>query len=225
MALGTTGSGADVELLKKLALQPRSATTVNAALGDAIVRLGRDADNDPAPALWCLQQDVELLADGALRAVAMLRLKFPDSAVDAVLDHAEANFHDLNHKFLAYWPAVAAAGWSGPRVRMFLTRCSQDSREIIAAAHNGRPERLLRKLYERAVTGVVLELNGVRRLSRLCEDHMRSQIERRLGFRGAAVCTCEIDSREAGNNAENSLRHERDTGRLHRRAWRRHRLE
>ncbi|MGW0359341.1 hypothetical protein ACWDXV_34560 [Nocardia nova] len=134
MALGTTGGGADVELLKKLALQPRSATTVNAALGDAIVRLGRDADNDPAPALWCLQQDVELLADGALRAVAMLRLKFPDSAVDAVLDYAEANFHDLNHKFLAYWPAVAAAGWSGPRVRMFLTRCSQDSREIIAAA-------------------------------------------------------------------------------------------
>ncbi|WP_433566822.1 hypothetical protein ACQP1O_17515 [Nocardia sp. CA-151230] len=134
MALGMTGARGDVELLKRLALQPRSATVVNAALGDAIVRLGRDADDDPAPALWCLQQDVELLADGALRAVAMLRLKFPGTAVDAVLDYAEANFHDLNHKFLAYWPAVAAAGWSGPRVRAFLTRCSQDSRKIIAEA-------------------------------------------------------------------------------------------
>ncbi|MCC3317057.1 hypothetical protein [Nocardia africana] len=134
MALGTTGSREDVELLKTLALQPRSAPVVNAALGDAIVRLGRDVDNDPAPAMWCLQQDVELLADGALRAVAMLRLNFPDTAVDAVIDYAEAGFHDLNHKYLAYWPAVAAAGWSGPRVRAFLTRCSQDGRQIIAEA-------------------------------------------------------------------------------------------
>ncbi|MFG1792989.1 hypothetical protein [Nocardia sp. NPDC049149] len=67
-------------------------------------------------------------------AVAMLRLRFPGSAVDAVLDYAEANFHDLDHKFLAYWPAVAAAGWSGPRVRAFLTLCSQDDRQIIAEA-------------------------------------------------------------------------------------------
>ncbi|MGW5106689.1 hypothetical protein [Nocardia sp. NPDC004123] len=134
MTLGMTGSRGDVELLKELALQPRSATMVNTALGDAIVRLGRDVDNDPAPTLWCLRQDVELLADGALRAVAMLRLKFPDTAVDAVLDYAEANFHDLNHKSLAYWPAVAAAGWTGPRVRAFLTRCSQDSRQYIAEA-------------------------------------------------------------------------------------------
>ncbi len=70
---------------------------VNVALGDAVVRLGREVDNDPAPALWCLHQDVELLADGALRAVAMLRLNFPDTAVADVLDYAEAHFHDLNH--------------------------------------------------------------------------------------------------------------------------------
>ncbi|MEV6139402.1 hypothetical protein AB0L63_25790 [Nocardia sp. NPDC051990] len=134
MALGMTGSRGDVELLKRLALQPRSATSVNVALGDAIVRLGREVDNDPAPAVWCLQQDVELLADGALRAVAMLRLNFPDTAVDDVLDYAEANFRDLNHKYLPYWPAVAAAGWSGSRVRAFLLRCSQDDRQIIAKA-------------------------------------------------------------------------------------------
>jgi len=134
MALGMTGGPGDVELLKRLALQPRSATTVNVALGDAVVRIGREVDNDPTPALWCLQQDVEPLADGALRAVAMLRLTFHDTAIDDVLDYAEAHFHDLNHKSLPYWPAVAAAGWSGPRVRAFLSRCSQDSRQIVAAA-------------------------------------------------------------------------------------------
>lgn len=132
MALGTTGSREDVELLKRLALQPRRATAVNTALGDAIVRLGRDFDNDPAPVVWCLQQDVELLVYGALRAVAMLRLQLPDATVEAVLDYVEAN--DSNRMTLAYWPAIAAAGWSGPRVRAFLTRCSQDSRQDVADA-------------------------------------------------------------------------------------------
>ncbi|MET8654289.1 hypothetical protein [Nocardia aurea] len=134
MALGMTGSRGDVELLKRLALQPRSATAVNTALGDAIVRLGREVDNDPAPALWCLKQDVEHLADGALRGVAMLRLKFPDAAINDILDYTEANFRDRNHKYLPYWPVVAAAGWSGPRLRAFLIRCSQDDRQIIADA-------------------------------------------------------------------------------------------
>ena len=30
------------------------------------------------------------------------------------------------------------------------------------------------------------------------EDYLRTQIAHRLGFRAAPVCTCEIDSREAG---------------------------
>ncbi|MBY8864009.1 hypothetical protein K7711_46630 [Nocardia sp. CA2R105] len=136
MALGMTGDRDDVEFLKGLAHQPRAATAVNTALGDAIVRLGRATDNDPAPLLWCLQQDVELFADGALRAVAMLRLRFSDAAVGDVLDYAEDHFHDLDHQFLPYWPVVAAAGWSGPRVQAFLTRCSQDDRQLIADAAN-----------------------------------------------------------------------------------------
>ncbi|MFF2554175.1 hypothetical protein ACFVUS_24465 [Nocardia sp. NPDC058058] len=134
MALGMTGGRDDIDVLKRLALQPRSAFAVNAALGDAIVRIGRETDNDPTPALWCLRQDVELLADGAVRAVAMLRLDFPDTAVAEVLDYAEAHFDDLNHRSLPYWPAVAAAGWSGPRVQAFLRRCSQDSRQLVADA-------------------------------------------------------------------------------------------
>ncbi|WP_433664054.1 hypothetical protein ACQPW1_19185 [Nocardia sp. CA-128927] len=133
MALGMTGSQGDAEILKELALQPRKATAVNAALGDAIVRLDRETDNDPRPALWCLQQDVELLDDGALRAVAMLQLNLPEDAVDQILDYTETRFDE---KYLPYWPTVAAAGWSGPRVRAFLTRGSQDSRQIIAAAAN-----------------------------------------------------------------------------------------
>ena len=35
-------------------------------------------------------------------------------------------------------------------------------------------------------------------LSPVREDYLRTQIEHRLGFRAAPVCTCEIDSREAG---------------------------
>lgn len=131
MALGVTGSRGDVKLLKGWARQPRKAAAVNAALGDAIVRLDREAENDPRPALWCLQQGVELLDDGALRAVAMLRLKLPAAAVNQILDCIEVSFDE---KFLPYWPAVAAAGWPGPRVQAYLTRCEQDSRQIVAAA-------------------------------------------------------------------------------------------
>ncbi|MFI6999051.1 hypothetical protein [Nocardia sp. NPDC050175] len=131
MALGMTGSRADAELLKEWALRPRKPTAVNAALGDAIIRLDREIDDDPRSVLWCLQQDVELLDDGALRAVAMLRLNLPEDAVDQILEYTAARFHE---RYLPYWPAVAAAGWSGPRVRAFLIRCTQDSRQIIAEA-------------------------------------------------------------------------------------------
>ena len=54
---------------------------------------------------------------------------------------------------------------------------------------------------------------------------LRTQIAHRLGFQAATVCTCEIHSREGWHDAKTDLRHERDTGRLHRRDRRRHRLE
>ncbi|WP_330254090.1 hypothetical protein OG874_05820 [Nocardia sp. NBC_00565] len=78
-----------------------------------------------------MDQQVERLDEGALRAIAVLRLRLPDHAIDRILDYVEEHFHRRN---LAYWSAVCAAGWTGPRVREFLTRCAQDSRLIVVEA-------------------------------------------------------------------------------------------
>jgi len=131
MALGVTGTRDDVPLLRRLVGEKRDTSMVNTALGDAIVRLDRDHEEDVTPVLWCWDQSVDGLADGALRAVAMLRLHFSPEALDALLDRVEGE-PEASH--LRFWPAVAAAGWTGPRVEAFLRACAASSRDDIAAA-------------------------------------------------------------------------------------------
>jgi hypothetical protein len=129
MALAMTGTSDDVPLLRSLAEQSRAATMVDVALADALVRLGREHEQDATPVFWCLDQPGDLLADGALRAVAMLRLTFSDDVVEAILDRVEA---EPAASPLRFWPAVAAAGWSGVRVEAFLHACAAGPREDVA---------------------------------------------------------------------------------------------
>jgi hypothetical protein len=131
MALAMTGSREDASLLRDLAAQPRETTMVNAALGDAIVRLDRDHEQDAAPVFWCLDQRVSLLDDGALRAVAMLRLAFAPDVVEALLDRISV---EPATSHLRFWPAIAAAGWAGDRVGSFLRACAASPRDDVARA-------------------------------------------------------------------------------------------
>ena len=131
MALATCGHQPALPFLRELALKPLDATMIYVALGDAIVRLSRDHPNDPTPVDWCLTALNDMLADGALRAVAMLRLTLDDATVDRILDFLSGrNPHDG----LRFWPAAAAAGWTGPRVKAFLTECVGSPREDISEA-------------------------------------------------------------------------------------------
>ena len=131
MALGATGTRDDVPLLRRLVGEKRDAEAVNTALGDAIVRLDRDHREDVTPVLWCWDQSVDGLSDGALRAVAMLRLRFPAEALNALLDRVDGE-PEASH--LRFWPAVAAAGWTGPRVEAFLQACAASPRDDVSAA-------------------------------------------------------------------------------------------
>lgn len=131
MALAMTGTRSDARLLRDLAVQPRRATMVNAALGDAVVRLDRAFEHDVTPVLWCLDQPVTGLDDGALRAVAMLRLRFAPEVTATVLDRLETEPAD---SYLRFYSAVAAAGWQGERVDAFLRGCEASPREDIARA-------------------------------------------------------------------------------------------
>ncbi|WP_030558213.1 hypothetical protein [Kitasatospora aureofaciens] len=80
---------------------------------------------------WCLDSGTPMLADGALRAVAMQRLRPDTTTIDHVLDL----LGPLGpHDGLRFWAAAAAAGWPGPRVQEFLRDCAAGPRTDVASA-------------------------------------------------------------------------------------------
>jgi len=88
MALGASSCTTALSLLRELAQRRMNATMVLVAVGDAIVRLARRFEHDPDPVLEVLGIDNEpSLFDGALRAVAMLHLRFHPEVVEKLLDH------------------------------------------------------------------------------------------------------------------------------------------
>jgi hypothetical protein len=108
-----------LEQLRALDLEPM----VRVALGDAWVRLARTPDGGAAPVLDILKEGDIHLAEGALRAVAMLRLALTSEAVERILDYAS---RPENAK-VRFWVAAAAPGWSGPVVDSFLRSCTHDT--------------------------------------------------------------------------------------------------
>lgn len=130
MALGMCGHRPALGLLRDLAQRPFKANMVYVALGDAIVRLS--AAEDAADSLrWCLDGGTPMLADGALRAVAMQQLPLDSATIDHVLDLLDPLGP---HDGLRFWAAAAAAGWTGPRVRAFLQECAAGPRADVANA-------------------------------------------------------------------------------------------
>jgi hypothetical protein len=142
MALGEAEYSPALPYLRDLARRQFTATMLYVALGDAIVRLGRASENDPTPVLDIMATGNKMLADGAFRAVAMLRLTLDQPAVDAIAAHVS----DLDlSDFLRFWVAAAAAGWRGPAVDHFLDESSRSPREDIrSAATASRRGRYLR---------------------------------------------------------------------------------
>jgi HEAT repeat protein len=117
MALAECGCPEALPYLRDLAEMPFEATMIYTALGDALVRLGRDHPDDPMPVLDLLWSDNEMLIDGAFRAVAMLRLSLSGAAVREIIAFVSAL--DVDHQ-LRFWVAAAAAGWRGTEVEAFL---------------------------------------------------------------------------------------------------------
>ncbi|MFE6905861.1 HEAT repeat domain-containing protein [Streptomyces erythrochromogenes] len=130
MALGACDHRPAVPLLSELAQRPLDATTVYFA-GDSLVRL-RGADEDiAAPLRWCLDRGTPMLADGALRALAVMRSVPERETIDFVLDFlAPLEPRDG----VRFWAAAAAAGWPGDRVRAFLETCARGPRLDVAHA-------------------------------------------------------------------------------------------
>jgi HEAT repeat protein len=131
MALGESGYKPALPDLRELARRDFEGTSLHMALGDAIVRLGRQAEQDPTPVLDLMATSNTSLIDGAFRAVAMLRLVLDPPSVEAIIGHVASL--DLSDP-LRFWVAAAAAGWSGPAVERFLAACTTSPREDVRTA-------------------------------------------------------------------------------------------
>lgn len=131
MALAECRFGAALPLLKSLSLREFRAAMVYIALGDAIVRLDREQDNDPTPVLRMMESSNEMLIEGAFRAVAILHLQLNEEAV-ATIVRSVASRPLVDG--LRFWVAAAAPGWNGQEVEAFLRSSSASPQEDIKKA-------------------------------------------------------------------------------------------
>lgn len=131
MAIGECNYTPALTFLNELASKKFKASMLYIAIGDSIVRLDRKFDNDPMPILNIIGSKNDMLIDGAFRAVAMMKLRLDDSAIEQIIDFVSSYPQDHG---LLFWVAAAAPGWSGVRVQQFLEYCSKSSREDVRKA-------------------------------------------------------------------------------------------
>jgi HEAT repeat protein len=117
MALGECQYTPALPYLQSLVQQWFEATMIYTALGDAIVRLGRAHEHDTAPALALLLTHNDMLIAGALRAVAMLRLKPSQAEAEQIIQYA---LNQSPYDQVQFWVAAAGPGWHGALVEQFL---------------------------------------------------------------------------------------------------------
>jgi hypothetical protein len=120
-----------IPLVHILAHERFEHTMVLVAVGDTYVRLTRSFEDDPKPLfdVFVIRNDNSLLV-GALRAVAMLRMKFTEECASQVIEHVMAR----KEESLWFWVAAACPGWSGSTVEAFLDQCLLSEREDIKSA-------------------------------------------------------------------------------------------
>jgi hypothetical protein len=140
MALGECDHRAASPFLAELALRPIEATMIYVALGDALVRLSGGAEEMARAAVRILKDSThDMLKDGALRALAMVRVVPDAEVIREIVAFVRARPLEDPRRF---WVVAAAAGWKGPEVDEFLTEClsspRRDVRDAAASSKQGR---------------------------------------------------------------------------------------
>jgi HEAT repeat protein len=131
MAIGECGYKPALPFLNELAKQGFEATMVYVAIGDAIVRLSIKNERDTTPLFNLLDTGNEMLIDGALRAMAMLKMVPSDNHIEKIINYVAAR--ELNQG-IHFWVLAAAPGWSGPKIEEYLDYCAKSPREEITSA-------------------------------------------------------------------------------------------
>ena len=131
MAIGECVYKPALPFLNELAKRNFEATMVYVAIGDAIVRLSIENERDATPIFKLLDTGNEMLIDGALRAMAMLKMVPSDRHIQNIINYvAERELNQGIH----FWVVAAMPGWSGPKVEEYLDYCAKSPREEITSA-------------------------------------------------------------------------------------------
>lgn len=131
MAIGECVYKPALPFINALAKQNFEATMIYVAIGDAIVRLSIERENDVSSIFKIIDTGNGMLIDGALRAMAMIKMVPSDSDIERIIDYvsdSEAN------QGIHFWVVAAAPGWSGAKVEEYLDYCSTSSRTEITNA-------------------------------------------------------------------------------------------
>jgi hypothetical protein len=134
MALGHSGYAEAAPFVELLAHRKFEATMVLVAVGDAYVRLSKASLEDARPVLKILSiENDRLLQDGALRAVAMLHMRFNEAETNAIIHHIEeqGDVEEQGREARKFWLIAACPGWSGHAVERFIEKCSTSAREDV----------------------------------------------------------------------------------------------
>ncbi|MCH8862605.1 MAG: HEAT repeat domain-containing protein [Proteobacteria bacterium] len=131
MAIGECKYREALPFLEELSGRKFEATMVYLALGDALLRLSFRHENDVSRALEFMDGDNPMLIDGALRAIAVLRMLPKENEIKSMVAFARALSLDDGRRF---WVAAAAAGWVMPEVREFLSECAESPRQDLQEA-------------------------------------------------------------------------------------------
>jgi len=121
MAIGECGYKPALPFLNILAKQNFESTMVYIAIGDAIVRLSIENKRDATPIFKLISTGNDSLIDGALRAMAMLRMVPSESQIENIIDYVAARESNLG---VHIWVLAAAPGWSGSKLKEYLDYCS-----------------------------------------------------------------------------------------------------
>lgn len=131
MAIGECSFKPALPFLNELADKEFEATMVYVAIGDAIVRLAIKNESDSIPIFKLLDSGNEMLIDGALRAMAMLKMVPSNGHIEKIINYVAAR--ELNQG-VHFWVIAAAPGWSGAKVEEYLDYCAKSPREEITSA-------------------------------------------------------------------------------------------
>ena len=132
MALGEAKYTESLDFLLQLANHDFDATMIYVAIGDAISRLDFAQHNNVDNSINIFKNTSNsMLADGILRAIAMLQLTPEKDAINKVIDYGLQLDADDNSRV---WIAAAAPGWPPSLTKRFLNECAASENQQIKRA-------------------------------------------------------------------------------------------